>query len=44
MKKGDIIEGRIETYSFPNKGSFHLEDRKIIVKNALPVLRSASVS
>lgn len=36
MKKGDIIEGRIETYSFPNKGSFHLEDRKIIVKNALP--------
>ena len=36
MKKGDIIEGTIEQYSFPNRGSFRYEDRKIIVKNALP--------
>ena len=47
MKKGDIIEGRITAYSFPNKGSFmysapsasgdgSIEERKIIVKNALP--------
>ena len=47
MKKGDIIEGRITDYSFPNKGSFmysapaasgdgSIEERKIIVKNALP--------
>ena len=47
MKKGDIIEGRITDYSFPNKGSFlysapsasgdgTIEERKIIVKNALP--------
>ena len=47
MKKGDIIEGVITDYSFPNKGSFmdHSvapdgtplgDDRKIIVKNAFP--------
>ncbi len=36
MKKGDVIEGVIESYSFPNKGSFLRDDRKIIVKNALP--------
>ena len=36
MKKGDIIEGTIEKYSFPNRGSFVYEDRKINVKNALP--------
>ena len=47
MKKGDIIEGIITDYSFPNKGSFlysapsasgdgTVEERKIIVKNALP--------
>ena len=28
MKKGDVIEGVIEEYSFPNKGSFyHNEDK-----------------
>ena len=28
MKKGDIIEGVIEEYSFPNKGSFfHTEEK-----------------
>ncbi len=47
MKKGDIIEGEITDYSFPNKGSFIYsspslsgdgseDKRKIIVKNALP--------
>ncbi len=44
MKKGDIIEGVIEHYSFPNRGSFfHKEEngqetieRKVIVKDALP--------
>ena len=47
MKKGDIIEGVIEEYSFPNKGSFiHIEEnaqaeggkieRKVTVKGALP--------
>ena len=47
MKKGDIIEGVIEEYSFPNKGSFiHIEEnaqaegghveRKVTVKGTLP--------
>ena len=36
MKKGDIIEGIIENYSFPNRGSFRYEDQKVTVKNALP--------
>ena len=41
MKKGDIIEGIIDHYSFPNRGSFiYKEDdgteRKVIVKDALP--------
>ena len=47
MKKGDIIEGKIEKYSFPNRGSFlHIEEnpqaeggqieRNVTVKGALP--------
>ncbi len=47
MKKGDIVEGVIENYSFPNKGSFiHIEEnpqaeggkieRSITVKGVLP--------
>ncbi len=44
MKKGDIIEGVIEEYSFPNKGSFIYKEevngetieRKVVVKDALP--------
>ncbi|SEQ70338.1 Methyltransferase domain-containing protein [Lachnospiraceae bacterium NE2001] len=47
MKKGDIVEGIIDKYSFPNKGSFlHVEEnpsveggsieRRITVKGALP--------
>lgn len=36
MKKHEIIEGKIEEYEFPNKGSFVYEDRKVTVKGALP--------
>ena len=47
MKKGDIIEGKIEKYSFPNRGSFlHIEEnpqaeggqieRNVTVKGVLP--------
>jgi len=47
VKKGDIIEGKIEKYSFPNRGSFlHIEEnpqaeggqieRNVTVKGALP--------
>lgn len=35
MKKGDICEGRITCYDFPNKGSLTYEDRKVIIKGAL---------
>lgn len=34
MKKHQIIEGTIENYDFPNKGSFVYEDRKVTVKGA----------
>ena len=47
MKKGDIVQGVIDEYSFPNRGSFiHIEEnpqveggkieRKVTVKGALP--------
>ncbi len=36
MKKGDIIEGTIETLRFPNKGVFHTEDFEVVVKNTIP--------
>ncbi len=41
MKKGDIIEGTISAYDFPNKGSFVYEEdgakgRKVTVKGTLP--------
>lgn len=36
MKKGDIYEAVVEQYDFPNKGSLTLEDRKVIIKGALP--------
>lgn len=36
MKKGDIYEAVVERYDFPNKGVLTLEDRKIVVKGALP--------
>ena len=35
MKKHDIVEGVINTYEFPNKGSFHMDDRKVTVKGAI---------
>ena len=35
MKKHDIVEGVIDTYEFPNKGSFHMDDRKVTVKGAV---------
>ena len=35
MKKGDIYEGVIEEYDFPNKGSLMIEDRKVTIKEAL---------
>ncbi len=35
MRKGEIYQGVIENYDFPNKGSFMLEDRKVTIKGAL---------
>lgn len=36
MKKREIIEGVIKDYDFPNKGSFELDGKKVIVKGSLP--------
>ena len=36
MKKGDIYEGKITDFDFPNKGSLIIEDRKVTVKDTLP--------
>jgi len=36
VKKREIIEGVIKDYDFPNKGSFELDGKKVIVKGALP--------
>ncbi len=36
MKKGEIYEGVITDFDFPNKGSLYIEDRKVIVKETLP--------
>ena len=36
MKKGQIIEGIVERVDFPNKGIVMVEDRAVIVKNAIP--------
>lgn len=36
MKKGEVYEGIVEKIEFPNKGILHIEDEKVIVKNALP--------
>lgn len=35
MKKGEIYEGVITKYDFPNKGSLVYEDRKVVIKGAL---------
>lgn len=36
MRKGDIIEGVVETLRFPNKGVFHQDETEITVKNTIP--------
>jgi 23S rRNA (uracil1939-C5)-methyltransferase len=36
MKKGDIIEGKIEQVSFPNKGKLVADGQQVIVKNTIP--------
>lgn len=36
MRKGDIIEGVVETLRFPNKGVFHQDEAEITVKNTIP--------
>ncbi len=35
LRKGEIYQGTIENYDFPNKGSFMAEDRKVTIKGAL---------
>ncbi len=35
MKKGQILEGLVERYAFPNKGYVKVEDRELCVKGAL---------
>ena len=35
MKKGQIYEGVVERYTFPNKGYVNIEDRQICVKGAM---------
>ncbi len=36
MRKGDIVEGVVETLRFPNKGSFHVDETEVTVKNTIP--------
>jgi len=36
LKKGEIYQGIIENVDFPNKGIVQIEDKKVIVKNAMP--------
>lgn len=36
MKKGDILEARVERIEFPNKGILNIEGEKAVVKNAIP--------
>lgn len=36
MKKGEIYEGVVEYVDFPNKGIITIEDKKVVVKNAIP--------
>ncbi len=36
MKKGEIYEGYITEFDFPNKGSLFIEDRKVTVKETMP--------
>jgi len=36
MKKGNIYEGKVTMFTFPNKGIVLVEGEKVVVKNALP--------
>ncbi len=36
MKKGQILEGKIEFVDFPNKGTVYTEEGRVTVKNAIP--------
>lgn len=36
MKKGEVCEGKVERYAFPNKGYVTIENREICIKGALP--------
>lgn len=36
MKKGEVYEGYISDFDFPNKGSLFIEDKKVTVKETLP--------
>ena len=35
MKKGEIIEGVVTGYEFPNKGVIVVDDVKVYIKNVL---------
>ena len=35
MQKGDILEGKVLKTEFPNKGILYIEEKKVVVKNAL---------
>lgn len=35
MKKGQVLEGTITDYAFPNKGSMEMDGRKVTIKGAL---------
>lgn len=36
MRKGDILEGYVDSVEFPNKGIVSIEGKNIIVKNTIP--------
>lgn len=36
MKKGDMLEARVEHIEFPNKGILHVDGEKVVVKNTIP--------
>lgn len=36
MKKGDMLEARVERMEFPNKGILTIDGEKVVVKNAVP--------
>ena len=36
MKKGEIYEGIVDDFDFPNKGILLIDGEKVSVKNALP--------